>query len=88
MDINRSKFKNMTFGSNFICFLFLVTLPTVAYDVETEEITVDPNQRIQLKVNGLPVATSFAVYKLPERYLGDFSCQFVTVIHLHVYFEV
>lgn len=49
--------------------IFSVTLPTVSYDVETEEVKVDPSNRIPLKVSGLPVATSFAIYQAPERYL-------------------
>ncbi|KAL0883964.1 hypothetical protein ABMA27_016017 [Loxostege sticticalis] len=44
-----------------------LSLPTVTYDPETEEIKVDPDVRTPLKVDGCPVATSFAVYKLTER---------------------
>ncbi|VVD06064.1 exosome complex component RRP43-like [Leptidea sinapis] len=44
-----------------------LTLPTVSYDVETEEIKVDPTVRIPLKMSGLPVATSFAIYQTPQR---------------------
>ncbi|CAH1635229.1 unnamed protein product [Spodoptera littoralis] len=40
-----------------------LTLPTVTYDAETEEISVDTNVRTKLKVHGLPVASSFALYK-------------------------
>lgn len=49
--------------------IFLVTLPTVTYDPETEEIKVDTNNRISLKVNGLPVATSFAIFPNCERFV-------------------
>lgn len=38
-------------------------LPSVHYDTETEEIKVETNERINLKIHGLPVATSFAVYE-------------------------
>ncbi|XP_013175111.1 PREDICTED: exosome complex component RRP43-like [Papilio xuthus] len=44
-----------------------LSLPTVTYDPETEEIKVDTNNRISLKVNGLPVATSFAIFPNCER---------------------
>nr|XP_021193091.2 exosome complex component RRP43 [Helicoverpa armigera] len=40
-----------------------LTLPSVTYDPETEEITVDTSVRKKLNINGLPVATSFALYK-------------------------
>ncbi|KAJ8725050.1 hypothetical protein PYW07_016008 [Mythimna separata] len=40
-----------------------LTLPKVTYDPETEEISVDTSVRTKLNVNGLPVATSFALYK-------------------------
>ncbi|XP_013185558.1 exosome complex component RRP43 [Amyelois transitella] len=41
-----------------------VTLPSVTYNDETEDIKIDTNVRKPLKVHGLPVASSFAVYKL------------------------
>ncbi|CAG9792015.1 unnamed protein product [Diatraea saccharalis] len=50
-----------------ISSLKTLRLPTVTYDAETEDINVDPDIRTPLKVYGLPVATSFSVYKLPER---------------------
>ncbi|XP_045492385.1 exosome complex component RRP43-like [Colias croceus] len=43
-----------------------LSLPTVNYDVETEDIKVDPSIRKPLKVTGLPVATSFAIYQTPQ----------------------
>ncbi|XP_026765118.1 exosome complex component RRP43-like [Galleria mellonella] len=43
-----------------------LSLPSVTYDCETEEITVDENNKTPLKVHGMPVATSFAVYKALE----------------------
>ncbi|XP_049864956.1 exosome complex component RRP43-like [Pectinophora gossypiella] len=52
------------------CIITLLTslktlsLPKVTYDPETEVIEVDANTRTPLKVHGLPVATSFAVYDL------------------------
>lgn len=45
----------------------LVMLPSVSYDLETEEIKVDPNERKKLLTHGLPVATSFAVYDFSQR---------------------
>ncbi|RVE49526.1 hypothetical protein evm_005867 [Chilo suppressalis] len=42
-------------------------LPSVTYDNDTEDIKVNADIRTPLKVHGLPVATSFAVYKLPDR---------------------
>lgn len=47
--------------------LFSVLLPTVTYDPETEEISVDTSVKIPLSVNGLPVATSFVVYNLNQK---------------------
>lgn len=44
-----------------------LTLPKVNYDVETEEISVDSSIRTPLNINGLPVATSFAVYQQSPR---------------------
>ncbi|XP_068627927.1 exosome complex component RRP43-like [Battus philenor] len=44
-----------------------LTLPSVTFDPETEEIHVDTNNRSALKVDGLPVATSFAIYPSFER---------------------
>lgn len=44
-----------------------VTLPSVKYDAETGTIDVDDTIRTPLKVHGLPVPTSFAVYKSPQR---------------------
>lgn len=38
-----------------------VTLPTVSFDPETEEIEVDKDIRTPLKISGLPVATSFCI---------------------------
>lgn len=46
-----------------------MTLPSVSYDAETEAIEVDTSIRKALKVHGLPVATSFAVYKLIQEYV-------------------
>ncbi|XP_059060186.1 exosome complex component RRP43-like [Achroia grisella] len=43
-----------------------LTLPTVTYDSETAEISVDENNRTPLKVHGIPVATSFVVYKTSD----------------------
>ncbi|KAG6465890.1 hypothetical protein O3G_MSEX015472 [Manduca sexta] len=51
------------------CIMTLITslktlsLPSVTYDAETEDIKVDPSVRKKLNVSGTPVATSFAVYK-------------------------
>ncbi|CAB3228371.1 unnamed protein product [Arctia plantaginis] len=42
-------------------------LPTVTYDPETEDIKVDTNVQTKLKLNGLPIATSFAIYKYMDR---------------------
>lgn len=39
----------------------------MTYDQETEEIKVDPSKRIALKINGLPLATSFAIFPFVER---------------------
>ncbi|XP_028158008.1 exosome complex component RRP43-like [Ostrinia furnacalis] len=44
-----------------------LSLPAVTYDAETEDIKVDSTVRTPLKVHGMPVATSFAVYKLQEK---------------------
>lgn len=49
--------------------MFLVFLPSVSYDVETEEIKVDTAIKTPLPVHGLPIATSFAVYQQLSRYL-------------------
>ncbi|KAM3968353.1 exosome complex component RRP43 [Aphomia sociella] len=46
-----------------ISSLKTLSLPYVTYDNETEEISVDENKRSPLKIHGIPVATSFAVYK-------------------------
>ncbi|CAG4940930.1 unnamed protein product [Colias eurytheme] len=43
-----------------------LSLPAVNYDIETEDIKVDPSIRKPLKVTGLPVATSFAIYQTPQ----------------------
>ncbi|XP_023946968.1 exosome complex component RRP43 [Bicyclus anynana] len=55
------------------CIIALITslktlsLPTVTYDNETEEVKVDTGVKIPLQVHGLPVATSFGIYhKLPR----------------------
>ncbi|CAG9563102.1 unnamed protein product [Danaus chrysippus] len=42
-------------------------LPSVSFDVETEEIKVDTTIKTPLPVNGLPIATSFAVYQQLSR---------------------
>ncbi|CAH0628838.1 unnamed protein product [Chrysodeixis includens] len=44
-----------------------LSLPTVTYDSETEEITVDTSVTTKLNVHGLPVATSFAMYTQEQR---------------------
>lgn len=66
-------------NKNFIYFIgfFPVSLPSVTFDTETEEIKVDTSVRLPLKVHGLPVATSFAVYQqLPRYYIFDNYCNY------------
>lgn len=53
-----------------IYYLITVNLPEVTYNYETEDFTVDTSITKPLTVHGLPVATSFAVYKLNQRYDG------------------
>ncbi|KAL4718373.1 hypothetical protein ACJJTC_002288, partial [Scirpophaga incertulas] len=43
-------------------------LPKVLYDIETGHIEVDDAARTPLQVHGLPIASSFAIYKLGDRY--------------------
>ncbi|CAG5046747.1 unnamed protein product [Parnassius apollo] len=50
-----------------ISSLKTLTLPNVTYDPETEDIKVDITERSPLKVNGLPVATSFAIFPFFEK---------------------
>lgn len=44
-----------------------LTLPSVKFDPETEEIEVDSTNRKKLEIHGLPVVTSFALYKHNQR---------------------
>ncbi|XP_072941804.1 exosome complex component RRP43-like [Epargyreus clarus] len=44
-----------------------LSLPTVKFDPETEEIKVDEVERIPLKISGLPVATSFCLLEQNKR---------------------
>ncbi|XP_041972831.1 exosome complex component RRP43-like [Aricia agestis] len=44
-----------------------LTLPTVTYDAETEEIKVDTSLRNPLNLHGLPIATSFAIFQQSPR---------------------
>lgn len=53
-----------------------MTLPKVNYDVETEEISVDTSIRTPLNINGLPVATSFAVYQQSPRFYFSYNILF------------
>ncbi|XP_047988983.1 exosome complex component RRP43-like [Leguminivora glycinivorella] len=46
-----------------IASLKTLSLPHVIYDQETEDFTVDTTVTKPLKVHGMPVATSFAVYQ-------------------------
>ncbi|XP_075972418.1 exosome complex component RRP43-like [Anticarsia gemmatalis] len=55
------------------CIIALMTslktlkLPSVTYDPDTEEIQVDTTVKTNLKVHGLPVATSFVLYNHIQR---------------------
>ncbi|XP_045763583.1 exosome complex component RRP43-like [Maniola jurtina] len=44
-----------------------LSLPSVTFDIETEETKVDTSVRLPLQIHGLPVATSFAVYQQMPR---------------------
>ncbi|CAF4936435.1 unnamed protein product [Pieris macdunnoughi] len=52
--------------TTLITSLKSLSLPAVSFDVETEEVKVDISNKTSLKVTGLPVATSFAIYQSPE----------------------
>lgn len=56
-----------------------MTLPTVTYDAETEEISVDTSVRTKLKVHGLPVASSFALYKHLQRYCWILMLKYIKI---------
>lgn len=56
-----------TVGIRILLKQLSVTLPSVTYDPETEVIEVDPDLRTALKIHGLPVATSYAVYNLGQK---------------------
>lgn len=44
-----------------------LALPKVTYNAETDDIKIDLSTKIKLKLQGLPIATSFAIYNYIQR---------------------
>ncbi|XP_026326877.1 exosome complex component RRP43-like isoform X2 [Hyposmocoma kahamanoa] len=70
---------------SLVASLKTLTLPSVKYDLETGTIVVDDTVRTPLNVHGLPVPTSFAVYKSLQRVFKSTSSRDSSVIEVMAY---
>jgi len=61
--------------------LVVVRLPVVTVDAESENVSVDVNNTVPLKIHSLPIATTFAIFD--EYVLQVIGCFLLAVTWLY-----